>query len=335
MLRPLIIGFIVVACGASGNDQSLPLTLEVVDERVLTVLPSDMKAQVIANDIGWAEGPLWVPELDSLLFSDIKLNTVLKWSEATGLETYLSPSGHNPDGKQTPWRGSNGLAINSNGELILAQQGGRTVAKMLAPLTQPVPQYQLLATSYHDKRLNSPNDLVFHNNGTLFFTDPPYGLDGFESSSLVELPFFGVFALSPDNAVRLIDSSLSKPNGIALTQDNRFLFVSDSQPDVHRIWRYTLDTDGGVIAKALFFDAMRHTDGKNGGTDGLKEHQSGLLFITLPGGIAVLSQDGKLLAKLNIGVTCNLAFDSDYRYLYVTQPHRVMRIPLIHTMTNN
>lgn len=121
MLRPLIIGFIVVACGASGNDQSLPLTLEVVDERVLTVLPSDMKAQVIANDIGWAEGPLWVPELDSLLFSDIKLNTVLKWSEATGLETYLSPSGHNPDGKQTSWRGSNGLAINSNGELILAQ----------------------------------------------------------------------------------------------------------------------------------------------------------------------------------------------------------------------
>ena len=185
------------------------------------------------------------------------------------------------------------------------------------------------------KRLNSPNDLVFHNNGTLFFTDPPYGLDGFESSSLVELPFFGVFALSPDNAGRLIDSSLSIPNGIALTQDNRFLFVSDSQPDVHRIWRYTLDTDGGVIAKALFFDAMHHTDGKNGGTDGLKEHQSGLLFITLPGGIAVLSQDGKLLAKLNIGFTCNLAFDSDYRYLYVTQPHRVMRIPLIHTTTNS
>ena len=298
---------------------------------VLSIVDPDQPFEVLAEDIGWAEGPVWSDELNALLFSDIERNTILQWNENKGLTEYLSPSGNSLALGTPKWGGANGLLIDRDGSLVLAQQGGRTLAKMVSDLDSPTPVFQVIASTYLGRRLNSPNDLVMDSEGTIYFTDPPYGLEGFDKSPLIELPFSGIFALNDEKTLTVIDDSLRKPNGILLTKDNRFLLVSDSEPSVHRIWRYELNREGGVKEKHLFFDAYANRIGDEGSADGLKEHSSGLLFVTLPGGMAILSGTGELMATFPIGFTCNLAFDSRYHYIYITQPHRLLRLRLRHS----
>ena len=185
--------FSAVYTNASPKEHIAPKRV-VYDEHFFQFIAKDTQLEVLASDFGWAEGPVWSSSLQALLFSDLSVDKVYRWNESHGLSDYVFPSGHAPDDKGSAWRGSNGLAIDQQGRLLLAQQGGRTLARMSAPMDKPAPQYEVLASEFEGKRLNSPNDLLVHPSGDIYFTDPPYGLAGFENSPAIELGFFWRFS---------------------------------------------------------------------------------------------------------------------------------------------
>lgn len=206
--------------GALAAAETIPDARQtVLDKRFHRFIPEDAPLEVLVTGLGWAEGPVWLEREEGLLFSDVADDQIFLWRERGGHEVFLSPSGHPPDQGETAWRGSNGLLLNSAGQLILAQQSARALSRMRGTLDQPKPDYQLLAGHYQGRRLNSPNDLVQHGSGAIYFSDLPYGLAGFENSPDMELDFSGVYRLGTGGELDLIDGSISKPNGLALSAD--------------------------------------------------------------------------------------------------------------------
>jgi gluconolactonase len=226
-------GCLALATIVAANEEPFAnATKTVFDEHFYEFVAADSRVEILApvsgQDIGWAEGPLWVADLNSLLFSDVANDTIYRWDEATGLTIYLYPSGHPADDAGHAWRGSNGLGVDHHGNLILAQQSNRTLSRMRTSLQNPAPDYEVLVERYRGQKLNSPNDLVVNAAGDIYFTDPPYGLSGFENSPDIELGFFGVFRLSRQGQMSIISKTLEKPNGLALSADQRTLYVSNS-----------------------------------------------------------------------------------------------------------
>ena len=328
-LRFIIGGFLCLASLANANSaQYIDAEMTVYDERFHRFIDRQSQVEVLAADLGWAEGPVWVGRLDALLFSDVAADKIYRWDESTGLSIFVQPSGHAADEAPAPWRGSNGLAIDENGALLLAQQSNRTLARMSAPIENPAPDYEVLANRYDGKLINSPNDLLVHPNGDIYFTDPPYGLDGFEKSPAIELGFFGVFRLTENRELILVNKDLDKPNGIALSNDHSTLYVSDSETDKAQIIAIDLDSQGNPGNARLFFDGGKLIAEGPGSTDGMTMHPSDHLFVSIPNGIGILSPTGELLGKLALGQITNMAFDASQTFLYITSPKRLLRLKI-------
>ena len=300
----------------------------VYDDRFHGFVKKGTKVEVLASDFGWAEGPVWAASLNALLFSDVAANRIYRWNESSGLSVFLSPSGHAPDDAPQSWRGSNGLAIDADGRLVLAQQSSRALARMLAPLSDPVPDYQVLAAEYGGKSINSPNDLVVHQSGDIYFTDPPYGLAGFEQSPAIELDFFGVFRLTSKHDLVPVTRELEKPNGIALSSDQSTLYVSNSEAGNEHIIAIPLDAAGNPGPSRVFFDGRELISDGPGSTDGMTVHPTDYVFASIPNGLGVLSPTGELLGKIPLGQVTNLALDSTSSHLYITTPHRLLRLEI-------
>lgn len=306
----------------------LDVQIKAYDVRFSDYIDGESRFEILASELGWAEGPVWVSSLDSLLFSDVAKDRVYRWNENDGLVEYLSPSGHKPDDAATDWRGSNGLAIDKHGRLLLAQQGNRVLARMRSGLDHPVADYEVLASHYYEQPINSPNDLVLHPSGDIYFTDPPYGLAGFENSPDIKLDFFGVFRRTKDGQLIAINKTLEKPNGIALSIDHRTLYVSNSEPGQEKIIAIDLEATKAATSSRLLFDAADQADDGPGSTDGMTVHASGILFVSLPGGFGLLTPDGRLLGKILLGQITNMAFDASFSYLYLTAPDRLLRVKM-------
>ncbi len=301
-------------------------SIEILDPSVLSILDSSAKPEILAEGFAWSEGPLWIEKGGYLLFSDIPPNKIMRWDEKNGLSTYLHPSGYTGTVPRGGEPGSNGLILDNEGRLVMCQHGDRRMARMDAPLDQPAPKFITLADKFDGNRFNSPNDAVYHSNGDLYFTDPPYGLVKNMDDSSKELNFQGVYRLKKDGKVELLTKEISRPNGIALSQDEKKLYIANS--DRNRIWMvYDLKPDGGISNGKILYDA---TDDKDRGSpDGMKVHSSGNIFSSGPGGVIVLSPEGKLLAKIRVGDVCsNCAFDKDEKYLYITANHWLVRLKL-------
>lgn len=326
MVFPGII-FLATSTYAS-SPQFLEAEKVVYDDRFYRFIGADSQVEILASDLGWAEGPVWVESLNALLFSDLSVDKVYRWDESSGLIDYLFPSGHAPDDKGSAWRGSNGLAIDNNGNLVLAQQGSRRLARMLSPLDKPLPHYEVLSSHYEGKMINSPNDLVVHPGGDIYFTDPPYGLEGFEKNPAIELDFFGVFRVTQNNELIVVSRELEKPNGIALSNDLSTLYVSNSEDNIAQIIAIELDSQGNAKTARLFFDAGALVSDGPGSTDGLTVHPSDFLFVSIPNGLAILSPKGKLLGKMALGQVTNVTLDHTQSYLYITSPTRLLRLKL-------
>jgi gluconolactonase len=312
----------------ASSSQFLEIKKVVYDDLFYQFIDKDSQVEILASEFGWAEGPVWVESLNALLFSDLSADKIFRWDETSGLSDYLFPSGHAPDDKGSAWRGSNGLAIDQQGALVLAQQGGRKLARMSAPVDKPTPDYEVLSSQFEGKLLNSPNDLVVHPSGDIYFTDPPYGLAGFENSSAIELGYFGVFRLTKNNDLILVNKDLEKPNGIALSSDHSTLYVSNSEEGKVQIWAITLDGQGDEKKSQLFFDGQYLIAEGPGSTDGMTVHSSDFLFVSIPNGFGILSPKGELLGKLVLGQVTNLALDHTQSYLYITSPSRLLRLKI-------
>ena len=194
----------------------------------------------------WSEGPVWIPDGNYLLFSDVPENTMWKWSETGGLEVFLRPSALVDGTEENSGKpGTNGLILLQDGRVLAADHGSRSLYTLDPATRQRLPG----VTDFAGKRFNSPNDLVLSRQrwpGTVFFTDPPYGLEGQDESPLKELEFSGVFRLDPDGAVTLLDDTLSRPNGIGLSPDETVLYVASSDLENLEIRAYDLDDAGAV-----------------------------------------------------------------------------------------
>lgn len=293
------------------------------------LIPTDAKIEILANGFEWSEGPVWIPDGDYLLFSDIPRNSVFRWSAADSIQLYLKPAGFTSEQQRGGEEGSNGLLLDSQGKLVLCQHGDRRVAVMNAPLDNPAPDFITLAGQFEGKRLNSPNDAVYHSNGDLYFTDPPYGLENGEDDPAKELDFQGVYLLKKDGSLLLLTSELSRPNGIGLSPDEKTLYVANSDPE-RAIWMaYSLLPDGSLGEGRVFFDVTNLTGQEEGLPDGLKVHSSGILFATGPGGIFVFSPAGEHLATIKTTVaTANCAFDETESNLYITADMYLQRLKL-------
>jgi gluconolactonase len=319
---------LLITAAFAGGDASLAPKILAYDERFHDFIDVDSRVEILGANLGWAEGPVWVESLDSLLFSDVASDTIFRWNESRGLSPYLKPSGHPPDDAGHAWRGSNGLAVDAAGRLLLAQQGNRVLSRMRAAITEPASDFELLAGHYQGKRINSPNDLVVHAAGDIYFTDPPYGLAGFENSPDRELPYSGVFRLTAGGQLSLIEDEIEKPNGIALSVDQSVLFVSNSEVGQAQVFAFALDARGNAFDRRVFFDARALEAAGPGSTDGMAMHRLDYLFVTIPNGFGILSPQGDLLGKVALGQVTNLAFDDAFEYLYLTTPERLLRIQL-------
>ncbi|WP_186755182.1 SMP-30/gluconolactonase/LRE family protein [Echinicola salinicaeni] len=303
-------------------------TVEILDDEALEIISTDVEISLLATGFTWTEGPLWVEEGQYLLFSDIPQNKVYKLDAAGDTSTYLQPSGYSGKGNYSNEPGSNGLILDSNGDLILMQHGDRRIARMKARLDQPNADFETLVDKYQGQRFNSPNDGVFDKKGNLYFTDPPYGLPPEFMGK--ELDFQGVYCFLNTGELLLLDS-LSRPNGIALSpkEDKLYVAVSDEK---HAVWyQYDLAATGKVSNKKIFYDAtgLVKPGGANGLPDGMEVHSKGYLFATGPGGLWIFSPEGKALARIYTGqLTSNCAFTADEKYLFLTAHKDILRVRL-------
>jgi gluconolactonase len=300
--------------------------IERLDPALDALVPRDARIEKLADGFAWTEGPVWRKSGGYLLFSDIPNNTIVRWKDGEGISVFLRPAGYTgptPLGREL---GSNGLTFDTRDKLVMADHGNRQIARLNdSNFTKTT-----LADRYDGKRLNSPNDLVFHPNGDLYFTDPPYGLDEPNRTTAKELPFNGVYRLKPNGELTLLTRDLTFPNGIAIAPDGRTLYVAVSDGDKPLWMAYDLQADGTIARGRVFFDAAPLVaQGRIGAPDGMKVDRDGNLFAAGPGGVLVFSPTGKHLGTILTGErTANVAFGDDGSTLYITADHTVMRIRL-------
>lgn len=288
------------------------------DRQALTAIV-DMSSEVcvLAEGFAWTEGPLWIDELNGLVFSDIPASKVYLYEANGKLSEYLADSKY-----------SNGLVLDHDRRLVLLQSRNRSVGRMKTPVSAPGSAFDILATHYHGKRFNSPNDGVYNQAGDFFFTDPPYGLPNGINDKNKELPFQGVFVLTHEGELILLDSTLSYPNGIALSDDGSVLFVAVSDDRDSAWYRYDVNTDLSLSGKQRVYKADS-ADKIHGLPDGMAFHKDGLLFATGPGGLYIFDNEGALQGRIIINnIVSNVAFDSAFSTLYITANNTLMSITL-------
>jgi len=298
--------------------------IERLDPAFDALVPRDAHIEKLAEGFAWTEGPVWRKSGGYLLFSDIPNNTINRWKEGQGISVFLRPAGYNgatPFGREL---GTNGLAFDANDKLVVADHGNRQIAR----INDSIFTRTTLADRYEGKRLNSPNDLVFHPNGDIYFTDPPYGLDGLDANKTKELPFAGVYRLKPNGEVTLLTKELTRPNGIAISPDAKTLYVAVSDGAKPIYMAYDLQPDGTIARGRVFFDpGPLAAQGRIGSADGMKVDAKGNLFATGPGGVLIFNAAGKHLGTIMTGErTANVAFGDDGSTLYMTADHKLMRI---------
>ena len=301
-------------------------TIERLDPALDDLLAADARIETLASGFAWAEGPVWVPEGDGyLLFSDIPNNRVVKWVEGQGASTWMKPSGFTGPADYGNEPGCNGLLLDQEGRVVFCEHGDRR----LSVLTKGGGK-RTLTDNYNGKRFNSPNDACIRSNGDIYFTDPIYGLPGKAGDKRRELDFCGVYRLS-NGKVTLLTDSFSRPNGIAFSPDEKTLYVAQSDPRAAIIKAFPVKSDGNIDESQgkVIFDASSYIGKKNmrGLPDGLKVDAKGNLWATGPGGVWVLTAEGRPLGRIATGeATANCGWGGDGSVLYITADMYLCRV---------
>ncbi len=315
----------LVSCGDPQSTQTAMSdsgagTIVRVDPAVDTLIPVDARIEKLADNFAFTEGPVWHRGLDHLMFSDLRSNAIHIWDVEGGLRTFMQPVFEGQS--ETTSVGSNGLNIDSDGRLILMEHGNRRVSRRERDGSMTV-----LADNYQGRRLNSPNDSAYKSDGWLYFTDPPYGLAGLENDPARELDFNGIYRLSPDGQLLLLERNQTRPNGIAFSPDERTLYVANSDA-ANKVWMaYEVMDDGTLGTGRVFYDVNDQTE--EGAADGMKVDVNGNLFATGPGGVWIFSPEGRHLGTIKPDeVPANVAWGDDGSTLYMTARTGLYRIKL-------
>jgi len=325
---------LLTAVAAKDTPKSYPAVgeLKQYDPEFATIIKPGTPIEKITDDkFQWAEGPVWIPankkSTGYLLADDVPKNIMYRWSEKQGLTIFLQPSGlENPDPNVYREPGANGLFLESPNTILAADSGNRQITRI--DLTTK--KKTAVVSTFQGKRFNSPNDVIKSRRGVIYFTDPPYGLKDFDKSPAAkELSFSGVYRIGTDGTVNVIDNTLGFPNGVALSPDEHTLYVSVSDP-TNPVWMvYRLDDKGMVTLRDVLADAKDLVAaGLPGLPDGMKVAPDGHLFAAAPGGILVMTAEGKRLGLISTGTNIANCNFSDDGYLYMTSNHALARVKL-------
>lgn len=287
------------------------------------IVPADYSIERLAGDMRFTEGPVWVKGDDPhLLFSDIPANRIYRWAEGDTEASVYYDQMHKDDdtGGQG---GSNGLTLDPDGALLACEHGNRRISRMVNG------EWETVVDSFEGKRLNSPNDAAWHQNGWLYFTDPPYGLPQQDDDPAKELEFNGIYRLNYDTGeVQLLNKEQTRPNGIGFSPDFKTAYVANSD-GARKLWMaYDVNEDGMFENGRVFFDATEET--APGSPDGLKLDTVGNIYATGPGGVWIFSAEGTHLGTIQPEeVPANVAWGDDGSTLYMTARTGLYRIKLL------
>jgi len=277
--------------------------------------------EVLGQGYGWSEGPAWDKKRSQLYFTDVPGNIAYSWSEASGVEVFLEPSGAAvTKGFREP--GANGLIYTESGDLVLCNHGERTVQR-LDPHTK---KRETIVDNFEGKKFNSPNDVILGNKETIYFTDPPYGLEGMNDSLLKELSFNGVYRLQKGGTPEALIKDMTFPNGVALSPDQKTLYITQSDPEAAHL--YSLDLTEPGATKQLMVDFSQYiNEGLPGLPDGMVVDMHGNIFVTGPGGVYVVTDKGEVLGRINTGKgSANCTFGEDGSTLFITNHDRLLKL---------
>ncbi|MFN7967357.1 MAG: SMP-30/gluconolactonase/LRE family protein [Acidobacteriota bacterium] len=302
--------------------RAVPVDVVRLDPAVDSIVPRDATLEKIAEGFAFTEGPVWAKD-GSLLFSDPNENRIYRWTPNAPLTVFRDKSGYDgADIAEYGQPGSNGLTFDKQGRLTIDEHGRRRVTRL-----EPDGRLTVLADRFEGKRLNSPNDLVYRSDGALYFTDPPFGLPKFHDDPRRELPDFDLFLLK-DGVLQKVVSDLRGPNGLAFSPDEKYLYVTNWDDTKKWVTRYPVDADGTLGKGSVFFDMAAAPEAE--ALDGIKLDKQGHLFVSGPGGVWVISAEGKHLGTIRgPEAPANFAWgDSDGRTLYMTARTGLYRMRL-------
>jgi gluconolactonase len=309
--------------GHGTGTQEVETKIDRLDPSFNALISPGTKIEKLAGGFLFTEGPVWVREGGYLLFSDPNNNLIYRWSPDDGVSIYRTHSGYTgTDIGEYGQPGSNGLTLDRQGRLTINEHGNRRVTRL-----EKNGQLTILADSYQGKRLNSPNDLVYRSDGALYFTDPPFGLPKFFEDTRKQLPFSGVFCLI-NGELKVVTMDLTGPNGLAFSPDEKYLYVDDWDNKRKVIMRYEVHPDGTLSNGHLFLDATNESG--EDAWDGMKVDQEGNLYASGPGGLWIISPEGKHLGTI-VGPEHqhNIAWgDEDGKTLYLCAKTGLYRIQL-------
>lgn len=334
MICVLVLSVVFISGCKPNQSQEVKTTgsIERIDPSVNALIDENATIEIIAEGYDWSEGPLWIDAQKMLLFSDVPQNKIYKWTEEKGAELYLEPSGYTGAGPtQSTEPGSNGLILSKDGKLVLCQHGDRRMAVMNSDIGSPSASFTSLADNFQGNKFNSPNDAVFRSNGDLFFTDPPYGLPkrGNSEDSTKQIPFQGIYKVTPTGEVTLLVDSITRPNGIAFTPDEKTLIIANSDPKKPIWYAFDLGENDSVTNARIFYDATELSKTQKGGPDGFKIDKQGNLFASGPGGVCIFNSTGQLIGQLKLDERAsNVALADDDKTLFVTNDMYVLRVKM-------
>ena len=319
--------------GKLNQAREVEFHIEKKDPALNAIIPADAKLEKVADGFAFTEGPIWIdahnsaiaPDNDEgfLLFSDLNNNMIYRLTTDGEVQLYKPKSGYTgEDIGEFRQPGSNGLTTDREGRLTICQHGNRRVVRIEKNGTTTV-----LADRFEGRRLNSPNDLVYRSDGTLYFTDPPFGLPKFGDDPRREQPHSGVYSVK-NGRVNLVTADFTGPNGLAFSPDEKFLYVGDWDDQRKVVNRYLVNPDGSLGQGELFHD-MTATPGEDA-IDGLKVDTAGNVYVSGPGGLWVLSPEGRHLGTLHGPEhPHNMAWGgADRRTLYLAAETGIYRIRL-------
>jgi gluconolactonase len=306
--------------------QEVNIRVERLDPALDALVPANPKLFKLAEGFLFSEGPVWVAGRGQLLFSDPNANRIYSYTEATAsLALHRPESGYDgADIARYTQPGSNGLALDAQGRLTINQHGHRRVVRV-----EDDGRLTVLADRDRGRRLNSPNDLVYARDGSVYFTDPPFGLPEFYDDPQRELPYSGVYRAA-NGRVTLLATDLRGPNGLAFSNDGRFLYVSNWDAAAKLVLRYPVRRDGRLGAPATFADLTHEVPGEEA-LDGLKVDALGNVWLAAPDGLRIYATDGRHLGTVRAPRPIhNFAWGgADGRTLYLTARDRLYRMPLL------
>jgi len=339
----ILVLFIACITGCN-NNHTVPVTtltitkdpafgkVEIYDSSALMSIDSNATPELIGKNYTWSEGPVWIASKQMLLFSDVIENKIYQWKNGDTPTVYLTPSGYTDTTKRDGENGSNGLALDYAGNLLICQSGNRVVVRMNAPLDKPAPNFTVLSSGYKGKKFNSPNDLVASKKDNIYFTDPVYGLPKQDNDPTRELPFEVIYKIDKAGKTTLLIDTIPKPNGVALSPDEKILYVGSSDAKKPGWYAYNLDEAGDISGGARLLDAtgLKANAKIKQGADGLKVDKNGNIFSAGPDGINIISPTGKLIGLIKVfdWKTSNCAFNETKDVLFFTADDLVFKLKL-------